>query len=352
MNSSQNLILVKAIFVFAIFVLPSSSSPMASGCQVETDDKAVAASKKTASPKAKKKKKKDKDEPVVSPLTFSNPVRAKWKVGVRVIGTSKSARNMLVTIPVPNQWPEQRVSMVAEDIPPQIGDVKFRDTGSLRQMVVSIPIVRAKEETIVSMTFLVETSQIGAPADPTILLRPKTNHKAGKPFIGVGPDINFRNSKLRAKVKQLVAEKENIWQEIESIYDWVRDNVETRANVKPNDVVQVFRNKVGCNEDKVGLFVAMCRANKIPARMVWVEGTQYAEFMLVDEDKNPVWIPCNVAGLREFGSYSDPRIIMQKGDSFKVPEKKDRQKFVAEFAVCSGQAKPIVRFIRELLPAN
>ena len=351
MKSRQKYIVIGAICALAICFANSPFSSQLSACPTEGDTN-VADQEKTSSAKTKKKKKKGKEEPFVSPLTFTNPVRAKWKVGVRVIGTSKSARNMLVTIPVPNQWPEQRVSMVAEDIPPQIGDVKFRDLGSLKQMVITIPIIRAKEETIVTMTFLVETNQIGAPVDPSILVRPKTNHKAGKPFIGVGPDINFRNAKLRAQVKKLVADKESIWQEIESLYDWVRENVETRSDSEPTDVVQVFRNKVGCNEDKVGLFVAMCRANKIPARMVWVEGTQYAEFMLVDEEANPVWIPCNVAGLREFGSYSDPRIIMQKGDSFKVPEKKDRQKFVAEFAVCSGKAKPIVRFIRELLPAN
>ena len=201
------------------------------------------------------------------------------------------------------------------------------------------------------MTFLVSTSQIIGPPDPSAFERPKSNHKQAKPFLGVGPQINYRNTKLRNQVKDLVAGKEFAWQEVEAIFDWVRDNIEQRDS-EADDVISVFREKSGCAEDKVGLFVAMCRANKIPARMVWVEGTQYAEFMLVDKEKNAHWFPCSVVGIREFGSISDPRIILQKGDSIRVPEKESRQKFVAEFATCVGKAKPVVRFIREVLPAD
>jgi hypothetical protein len=285
-------------------------------------------------------------------ITYANPVRARWKIGVRVVGASRSARNMLITIPVPTDWPEQQVSMVSEEIPTEIGDVKFRNLESgIKQLVMTMPLVRAREETIATMTFLVTTSQIEAPADPSLFLRPKSNHRAGKPYVGVGPRINFRNSKLRNQVKELVADKSCVWEEVEAIFDWVRDSIEQR-DVEPSDTNQVFRAKSGSPEDRVALFVAMCRAHKIPARMVWVEGTQYAEFMLVDPDKNPHWFPCNVLGIREFGSMSDPRIILQKGDSIRVPEKEDRQLYVAEFAMCQGKVKPGLKFIRELLPAD
>ncbi len=86
--------------------------------------------------------------------------------------------------------------------------------------------------------------------------------------------------------------------------------------------------------------------------MVWVDGHQYAEFYLWDAEKNGHWFPCNVAGLREFGSYSDPRVIQQKGDNIKVPETKGRQKFVAEFVTGQGTAKPKLHFVRELTPVD
>jgi len=83
-----------------------------------------------------------------------------------------------------------------------------------------------------------------------------------------------------------------------------------------------------------------------------VDGSSYAEFMLVDEQDKPYWFPCNVTGIREFGSFSEPKVILQKGDNIKVPEKDARQKFVSEFMSVQGTSKPRVSFIRELLPAD
>lgn len=148
-----------------------------------------------------------------------------------------------------------------------------------------------------------------------------------------------------------MADKETAWEKVEAIFDWVRENIEYR-NEEPDDSLSVFRKKKGCSEDLAGLFVAMCRSAKIPARMVWVEGAQYAEFYLQDSTDTGHWFPCNVAGRREFGSNAEPRIILQKGDNIKVPEKETRQKYCAEFVSGSGNVKPIVKFVRELLPAD
>ncbi len=302
-------------------------------------------------PKKKQTPAEQVDTPIVG-ISFENPVNSKWKVGVRVTGGSSPALNVFVSIPVPNDWPEQRVTMADEALPPTVGDVKFRDLESgVRQLIITIPRLNANEEVELTTTFLVATSQINAPPDPTIFVRPKTAHRAGKQYLGESPDIHFHDSKIRKQVKELTTDKANIWQEIESIYDWVRDNIEQRDS-EPADSVAVFRDQVGSEEDKVGLFIALCRAHKIPARMVWVEGSFHAEFMLVDRNADPHWFPCNVVGIREFGSIAEPRVIVQKGDSIRVPEKEIRQKFVREFMSCQGQSKPGVEFIRELLPAD
>ena len=286
-------------------------------------------------------------------ITFSNPVESKWKVGTKIIGGAKPALNVLITLPVPTDWPEQKVTFddVVVDSQSRVLDDFRTIDGGVHQLVVKMPRLSPREEVIVSVTCNVRTSQINAPPEPSAFLKPKSNHREGKPYTGIGPHINFRNAKLRNQVKELVEGKESPWEEVESIFDWVRDEIDETTQ-DPGDVVSVFRNRKGCNEDKVGLFVAMCRANKIPARMIWVEGTQRAEFMLVDSEKNAHWIPCSPGGIREFGSVAEPRIIMQKGDSIRVPEKEQRQKFVAEFVTCKGDgpsAKPRVGFFRELI---
>ena len=293
------------------------------------------------------------DDPgVVTGITFSNPVENRYQVGVRMAARDKSAFNMLVTLPVPNDWPEQKVTLVSEEVPPEIDRVKFRELNSgVKQLVFNVSKMRPGVEVKLLMTYEVTTSQINAPEDTSVFIRPKKSHRDGKPYTGTSKRISFGDSKLKKHVKELVADQPNAWSEVRAIYDWVRENIEQREG-DPRDTVDVFRDKYGCAEDITGLFIAMCRATKIPARTVWVQGQQYAEFMLTDADKNAHWFPCTLVGLPEFGSISEPRLILQKGDSIRVPEKEQRQKFVTEFAVCKGTVKPVVVFVREFNPAE
>lgn len=283
-------------------------------------------------------------------VTLRNPAKYKWKVGAKIVTGSNACRDMLITIPVPTEWPEQTVSIVAENFPSLVQDVTYRDLDSgVKQMVVKIRTVPPKTIVELDVTLAVEVSEIVAPAITTGFSVPEKVDKDIKQYLGVSPGISYRNSKLRKQVKEIVADKKTAWQQVESIYDWVRDNIEFREG-DPQDCLSAFRTKSGCAEDLVGLFVAMCRAHDVPARMVWVEGHQLAEFYLVDQDNQGHWFPCNVAGLRDFGANSDPRIILQKGDNIRVPEKEQRQKYVAEFVTGSGRSKPAVGFVRELLP--
>ncbi|MCH2181902.1 MAG: transglutaminase-like domain-containing protein [Mariniblastus sp.] len=281
-----------------------------------------------------------------------NPVKYNWRVGVQIKAGRSPASNFLVTIPIPVNWPEQRVELLEQDVPEEIRSVKQRSLNSgVQQLVIDIPRIKANRLVELSMIYQVTVGHISGPKQPASLKISKKPPREAKEYLGVGPQISYRNSKLRAQVKKLISEPENDWEKIEAIFDWVRSNIEL-VDGDEEDSIHTFRQRQGCAEDLVGLFVAMCRAAKVPARVVWVEGHSYAEFMLVDEQGEHHWFPAQVAGLRQFGSMNEPRIILQKGDNIKVPEKELRQKFVAEFVKGSGQAKPKVRFIREMLPAG
>ena len=290
------------------------------------------------------------DSSEVVGVTFSDPVTSNYQVGFQALAVKKSATQVMVTLPVPNDWPEQTVSVVDETIPTDMGSIKDRELNSgVKQLVITVPRLRPGAEVRMLMTYQLKTSQINPPPDTTVFLRPKVSHREGKPYTQSSPEISFRDSKLKKQVKQLVADKATPWEEVEAIYDWVRDEIDIRSG-DSRDTSKVFQDRFGCAEDAVGLFVAMCRANKIPARMVWVTGKQYAEFMLIDKNKKAHWFPVVVVGPREFGQLSEPLPILQKGDSIRVPEKKQRQKFVAEFASAKGAAKPIIKFVRQLTP--
>ncbi len=285
-------------------------------------------------------------------VSYTNPQKSKWRVGVKAKTGAAPLRNVYITIPIPVDWPEQKISKAEEDVPAIVQDIKIRNLdGGVQQLVIQLASIPANSLFDLSMTFNVTVSEIVAPKDTSIFVIPKNAPRELKNYLGVSPQITYRKGKVRSTVKSIVKDKETAWEQVEAIYDWVRDNIDQRDS-KATDTTTVFNNRSGNGEDLVGLFVAMCRAHKVPARMVWVDGHQYAEFYLMDSNKNGHWFPCNVDGLREFGSNSEPKVIIQKGDNFRVPEKEDRQKLVRELFKGKSTSKPRVRFSRQLLPAE
>lgn len=279
-------------------------------------------------------------------------VQNKWRIGVTITGGNSPIKKVMMTLPLPNNWPEQRVALLEEQIP-DIAQVKFRNLKSgVRQMLIYMPQLGARQKVTIAVVLDVETNELLEPEDRSRYLLAKTSHKEGKQYLGSSSYVNHRNSKLRRFAKELVADETDPWKQVELIYDWVRDNIEN-LDGRTQDAVTTFLKKEGNNEDRIFLFVAMCRSIKIPARIVFANEFNYAEFMLTDkEGKHGYWMPCNINGVREFGSLAEPKIILQKGDSIRVPEKEKPQKYVAEFLSCQGKSRPSVRFFREVVEDN
>jgi hypothetical protein len=100
------------------------------------------------------------------------------------------------------------------------------------------------------------------------------------------------------------------------------------------------------------LFIALCRNHNIPARSVWVPGHCYPEFFLADANGEGHWYPCQAAGDRSFGRMHEPRPILQKGDSFKLPESAKPLRYVQPFLKAgNADADPVVKFVLEKVDA-
>src|SRR5690606_11636573 len=113
--------------------------------------------------------------------------------------------------------------------------------------------------------------------------------------------------------------------------------------------IKALHDKTGDCEELSSLFIALCRAQKIPARTVWVPDHCYPEFYLADADGNGVWFPCQAAGSRAFGGIPEDRPILQKGDNFRDPDRpKEKLRYVSEnLTGKGGGGRPKVKFIRE-----
>lgn len=276
-----------------------------------------------------------------------------YKVGVRVRAVGGPCRGLFATLPVPFDWPEQEVRVDAEDFSPEVQKVDYRMLeGTVRQMLVSIPRLEGGQEAHAIVTFEVRKRAILPPEDTAQFEVPKKLNRQLKKYLAKSPFIEVRHRTITSLAREISESHPAAWEKVDAIYEEVQRRVEYKTSPLKG-AVAALRDGNGDCEDLTSLFIALCRANKIPARTVWVPGHCYPEFYLTDAENNGYWFPCQVAGTRSFGEMEEQRPILQKGDNFKVPEKpRDRERYVAELLKglpVRGGGKPKVQFIREMV---
>jgi hypothetical protein len=275
------------------------------------------------------------------------------KVGLVIHAQNAPRAQLFGTAAVPMDWPEQRVKIANEEISLQVRQLRYRTLeGGVKQMLVQIPRLEARETATALVTFEVTKNTLLPPDNPDEFTTPKNPPRDVRKHLAPSPLIESRHSSIRSQLKEIVRQEDNAWRQVESICDWVRDRVQQR-NGKVKGALAALRDGCGNYEDATSLFIALCRAAKIPARTVWVPDHCYAEFYLDDSEGKGHWIPCQLSGEREFGCSSDRRPIMQKGDNITTPETREPQRFVGEFFRCDqgrGSGKPSLVTVRQLLP--
>jgi hypothetical protein len=274
----------------------------------------------------------------------------KYKVGLVVTAEGGPCTDLYATLPVPDEWPEQKVRIVAEDVSPGVRNLRYRTLpGGVKQMVVEIPELPAGRQARAVVTFQLERAAIVAPTDTSGLRIPDKPDRALRAHLGASPYIETRDPKIMALAKAAGKGLEG-WSKVEAIYDTVRAKVEYR-NGELKGARRALADGWGDCEELTCLFIAMARAEGIPARTVWVEGHCYPEFHLVDEAGQGFWFPCQAAGTRAFGSMPDQLPILQKGDNFRDPDRPGKSmRYVAEFlkgATTKDAGDPRVVWIRE-----
>ena len=79
------------------------------------------------------------EQPELSPngIQLGDPVVQRWQVGAVVQAPNGPVRNLLITIPIPTDWPEQTVKVLEEEISPNVGQVGYRVVADgVKQMLV------------------------------------------------------------------------------------------------------------------------------------------------------------------------------------------------------------------------
>ena len=283
----------------------------------------------------------------------------KLKIGVVIKAVGGPCKGIYATLPVPTDWPEQKVQVLEEDVSPSVKRVGYRVLGgSVKQMIIEIPQLASGQEAKALITYEVTRSTLSPPADTSIYAVAKKPGKELQIYLGPSPYIESRHQKIISLAKELTAasnESESdtsAWQTVEKIYDATRERVKY-VNGELKGAIRALNDGTGDCEELTSLFIALCRASKIPARTVWVDGHCYPEFYLEDDEGHGHWFPCQAAGTRDFGGIPETRPILQKGDNFKDPDRpRERQRYVSEFlkgASVKGGGQPKVKFVREVV---
>ena len=281
---------------------------------------------------------------------FGPSVTQRMRVGLIVKAEQGACRGILATTPVPIDWPEQTVKVIEEQKSPLVKKMSYRlvdDTA--RQMVIEIPQLPASEEASAFVTFEITRHTLTPPEDTSVFVVPKKLDRQLKPYLTDSPAIESRHTRIRTLAKETAAGKQSAWETVEALYDAARAKVQYEEGPLKGGLKALEDGRGDC-EDISSLFIALCRAAAIPARIVWVGqpsgGHCYPEFYLADAAGDGYWIPCQAAGDRAFGSMPELRPILQKGDDFRIPEHRQRQRYVSEFFLrrrCQGPAQRTLR---------
>jgi hypothetical protein len=298
------------------------------------------------------------DAPTASRTQFGTPDKIRMQVGAEITATRGACRNVAAYVAVPFECPEQTVELVSEDFSPQVGNVDFRTLqNGARQMVISIPRLASGETARAVVTYDVTSRPILPPDKTDDLTIPKRLQRDVRPFINGSPYIEVKHPKIRALAKEVLAgvpEDASDWEKVETIYDYVLDHIQY-VEGPDKGAIDTLRDEEADCQGRSMLFIALCRSNKIPARMVWVDGHAYAEFYLEDAEGNGHWFPIESAGSRAFGEMPLARTILQKGDNFRVPERPtERLRYASDYmlGLPAGNkgGRPKVTFIRQQMP--
>jgi hypothetical protein len=287
--------------------------------------------------------------PAASPLGEAKA--QKWEFGVSIRAVGGPSAGLFGTFPVPADWPEQQVKVVNEEITPNVRRHSYREVEGLKQMLVEVPQLAAGETATCFITFEITRQAILPPADTASLVVPKDPPREVRKCLGSSPDVESTNATIRSLAHELTEGKEQAWEQVQAIVDGVRAKVKFEPDGKDTfkGAIGAIRDGKADKEDMTAAFVAVCRAAKIPARMVWSMDYCYAEFYLEDAMGKGAWYPCVVHQEVELGAVKDLRPILEKGDNFKVPEHRAPQRFVAEFLKGKGGGgRPSVEFRRRM----
>ncbi|MBL9125032.1 MAG: transglutaminase domain-containing protein [Planctomycetaceae bacterium] len=285
-------------------------------------------------------------------LELIDPRIYRLRVIIRIDSPESAAKNVVATGPIPMDWPEQRVRLISEKMTPHCKSSETVLKGQAAYLTFNVPQIAKGGSAFVERLYELTRYRTRFLLPPEDMKLARQAPKELKPQLaGVPPGVEIDSPQMIALAESLrgTDEKAPAWDLVKSLWSWTRDNVEFQ-NGDFRGALYAIENRCGDCEEMSALFVGLCRLNGIHARTVWVEGHDYPEFYLLDQQGKGHWIPAQVVGPPWFGEITEYRPIFQKGDRFYDGLQKTYVRYVpTTVRGADAKVQPRVDFRHEIL---
>jgi len=277
---------------------------------------------------------------------YLEPRRYRARIGIQMQGRG-SASNLKSTTMVPCPLPEQTIEKLNIDTQGCRAAIRRLDREAA-QLYLAAPSIVAGQLVSAIATFELVLRKEYHGYKGEMFAKKQRPSRDFRRFLGDSPGIQVRHKSVRQIAHQITSDFQQPWDQAHAIFRWVRSKI--RGRPQPyTSVLTALKKNVGDCEERAAVFVALCRASNIPARLVWVPSHNWAEFYLHNEKGKGAWIPAHTAAYNFFGWTGAHELVLQKGDRIRVPEKRRPYRLVPDWTRFIGAA-PGVRYLAELVP--
>lgn len=261
---------------------------------------------------------------------------AEYLVETMVKLSSTGGGAIRAAVPIPREWPEQRIEAARIESPRARVKEELTPPGGA---VLSIATANLKPNETATITFrqrVFVKQQLRADRERYVNV-PAANGKS-KAFLVPTPTIDSSDAEIKAKAAEICAGVESGREKARRLAHWTKQHLQYKL-MSYTSAKQAFDTKIGDCEELSSLFVAMCRSQGIPARSVVSPGKTrkdsghaWSEILLADSEGKSEWLPVDV-GLQYFGELPIAPMVIQKGDSYpKFGSTSARQRLLGHWA--------------------
>lgn len=269
---------------------------------------------------------------------------------MRVRAASGTIDRLQAVCTIPRDWPEQTVRLLTTE-KPVAGKLKTRHLGSTaEQMLLTLP--RLTDGSQFDFTRTYEVTRLQQHLDVTAASRlvPVAAAKAA-PFLLPSDGIESTHPEIQQLAQRTAGSETDLLRRATLLFETTQRSIRYVEGPFAGALGGLRAGQGDC-EDRSTLFIALCRAAGIPARLVWGPGHAWSEFAMAEPDGSLVWIPADPTKERAPGVVRHQYPILQKGDRFRLPEQPNTlHRYLSPRCTGLGAA-PQLESIEELSPID